>query len=61
MQESIENGSGHHVVAEDVAPLRDGLVGGDEHTAALVASADELEEEVCGGFLQGQVTELIDD
>ncbi len=35
-------------------------VGGEEQAAALVASADELEEQVCGLLLEEQVAELVD-
>lgn len=48
VEHAVEDGRGDHLVAEDVAPLRDGLVGGDEHAASFVASADELEEQVRG-------------
>ena len=61
MQEPVEDGGGDHLVAEDLAPLRDHLIGGDEHAAALVATGDELEEEVGAAPLEGQVPELIDD
>ncbi len=42
------------LVAEHVAPLGDGLVGGHEHAASLVASADELEEQVGRLLLERQ-------
>src|SRR6266566_487511 len=35
-------------VREDAAPLAEGQVGGQDETAALVAAADDLEEEVGG-------------
>jgi len=54
MQEPVEDSGGDHLVAEDLAPLRDHLIGGDEHAAALVAARDELEEEVGAALLEGR-------
>ena len=56
VEHAVEHRGGNHLVAEDVPPLRDGLVGGDEHAAALVAAADELEEQVRGLLLERQDT-----
>ena len=55
VEESVEDGGGDDGVAEDVSPLSDAAVAGEEHGAALVAAGDELEEEVCGVLLQGEV------
>ena len=44
VEDAVEDGSGEHVVAEDLAPLSEGLVAGDEQRAAFVAAADELED-----------------
>jgi hypothetical protein len=46
VQEPIENGGGQDFIAENGAPLRDQLIGRDQQAAALVASGDELEEEM---------------
>jgi hypothetical protein len=46
MQELIEDCRCEDLVAEDGAPLRDQLIGRDQQAAALVASGDELEEEM---------------
>ena len=61
MQEAVEDGRREHVVAEDGAPLADGLVRRDEEAAPLVAPRDELEEQVRSALLEGQVAELVDD
>ena len=61
VQEAVEDRRREHVVAEDGAPLRHDLVGRDEEAAALVAPRDELEEEMRGALLEGQVAELVDD
>lgn len=36
-----------------------GLVGGQHDRALLVAVADDLEEQICAGFVDGQVTQFI--
>jgi hypothetical protein len=48
-------------IAEDLAPLADGAVGRDLHAAALVLARNQLEEQVSGVGLEGQVAELVDD
>ena len=48
-------------VAEDLAPLFEAAVGGDDDRAALVAPGDEREEEVGRAALKRQVADLVDD
>ena len=60
VEQAVEDGGGHHRVAEDLAPLGDVAVAGDQQTATLVAARDELEEQVRGAGLEGQVAQLID-
>jgi len=43
VEQPVEDRRSEHVIAEDLAPLTDELVGGDEQTALLVAASDELE------------------
>ena len=53
---------GHdRVSCEDVAPLGEGLVGGDEDWLELVAPGDDLVEEVGVAVVVGEVAELVDD
>jgi hypothetical protein len=61
VQEPVEDRGGDHLVAEDLAPLRDHLVGREQHAAALVATRDELEEQIRAALLEGQIAQLIDD
>ncbi|HET9627817.1 MAG TPA: hypothetical protein VFP84_40945 [Kofleriaceae bacterium] len=61
VEHAVEHGGGYDLVAEHVAPLGDGLVGGDEHAASLIATADELKEQVGGPLLERQIAELVDD
>jgi hypothetical protein len=46
MEEPVENGGGEYIVTEDLAPLRDELVGSEEEAALLVAASDKMEEEM---------------
>src|SRR3989304_1187251 len=43
-----------------VSPLAVGLVGGEDDGAALVAASHQLEQEVCGGPVEGEVAHLVD-
>src|SRR2546427_727942 len=61
MQQPIEDRRSEDVIAEDLAPLTDKLVGGDEKAALLVAASDELEEEMRRSLLEGQIAELVED
>ena len=46
-------------VGEDGVPVLEGQVGGDEQGAVLVAAADELEEEVGGPCVVGEISQLV--
>jgi hypothetical protein len=43
------------------SPFADGTVGGDQRAAAVVARADELEEQMRGIGLEGQMAKIIND
>ena len=56
MEEPVEDGGGDAaVVVEDRRPLLVGLVRGQDDGAALVALADDLEEEIGAYLVEGQV------
>src|SRR2546425_5785052 len=61
VDESVDQGGGDHGVAEDLAPLLEAAVAGDDDRAALVAAGDQGEEEGGGPALQGEGGELVDD
>ena len=48
-------------VGKDGVPALEWQVGGDQQGAVLVAAADELEDQVGGACVVGEVSELIDD
>jgi hypothetical protein len=45
MDEAIDQRGGHHLIAEDLAPLREALVRGEHGTRPLIASGHELKEQ----------------
>ena len=61
VDEPVDHGGGDDVVAEDLAPAAEGLVGGDDQAGAFVAAGDELEEQVGGLGFEGDVADLVDD
>ncbi len=61
VEQAIEESGGDDVVTEDLAPLLEGAVGGEDHGAALVSGVDQLEEEVGAALRERQVTDLVDD
>jgi hypothetical protein len=56
MEETIEQSGGAHGMSEDVAPLGDPAVRGQDHGAALIASVDEV-----AAADNRQVTDFVDD
>ena len=61
MNEAVDDSDRHCLVREDFAPFAEGLVGGDEERAPLVAGADELKEHAGFGVVFGDVGDVIED
>ena len=61
VDDAVDHGGGDGVVAEDVAPAGEGQVAGQDDRGVLVAAGDELEEQVRGVLLEGDVAHLVDD
>src|SRR5271170_7192197 len=56
VQEPVQHGAGQGaVVVEDFGPMFIGLIRGQQDGALLVTLADDLEEQVRAGFVDGQV------
>lgn len=55
VEEPVEDGGGGHWIAENRAPFAHGAVAGDEQAVALVAARDELEEQMRGVLVKGQI------
>src|SRR3954464_1303327 len=61
VDQAVDHGGGYDVVAEDLAPAPERLVGGDDQAGAFVAGGDELEEQVGGFGFERDVSDLVDD
>ncbi len=61
VQQTIDEGSGHDLVAQDLSPVLEAFVGGEHSGGALIAPVDELEEEHRARGADGQVADLVDD
>ena len=49
MGEAIEQGGGHAFALEDLGPLAEGQVAGDQDTATLITIGEDLEQQLGGG------------
>jgi hypothetical protein len=61
VKQPVEDRGGDHGVAEDAAPFPNGSVRGDQCRTALIAPADQLEEQMGGVGLERQIAEFVDD
>src|SRR6266566_4680272 len=61
VHEAVDQGAGHDVVAEDLAPILEAFVAREHGGGPLVAAAHELEEEHGAGACDREVAELVDD
>ena len=61
MNEAIDRGERHGGIGEDLSPLAERLVGGDEHRATFVSCADELEQHAGLGLVLGDIGEIVED
>ena len=61
VHDAIENGGGQRaVIIEDLCPVLVDAVGCDHDRGALVALADDLEQQICTVLVDGEVAELIE-
>ena len=60
MDEPVDHRDGGDLVAEDLAPGRERLVGGDDQRGAFVAGGDEAEHEVGGFWVERDVADFVD-
>jgi len=61
MQKSIEDRRGDDRVAEELLPIDEALVRGQDRRAFLVPVGDELEKQIRLPAVHGQITGLVDD
>ena len=59
--EAVDDGLGQPGVGEDLGPLAERQVGGDDQRAAFVALGEDLEDELGGAVGQREVAELVED
>ena len=61
MGQAVQESAGEPLGAEDLCPLVEGQVGGDEDRSSLVALAEDLEQQLCAGLGQRDEAEFVDD
>ena len=61
VDEAVDHGGGHDVVAEHFTPAAERLVGGDDQGGSLVSGGHQLEEQVGRFGFEGDVADLVDD
>ena len=60
MSKAVQQGAGQPLRAEDLGPLVEGQVGGDQDRTSLVALAEDLEEELRAGLGEWNEAQLVD-
>ena len=61
MGEPVEQGAGQPLGAEDLGPLVEGQVRGDQRRGLLVALREDLEQQLGAGLRQRHVAEFVHD
>ena len=61
VSEAVQECAGQPLRAEDLGPLVEGQVGGDQDRTSLVALAEDLEEELRAGLGEWNEAQLVDD
>ena len=59
--QAVQESAGEPLGAEHLGPLVEGQVGGDEDRAALVALAEDLEQQLGAGLGERHEAEFVDD
>jgi len=60
MGDAVEQGGGHLLVAEDLGPLPEGEIGGDDDRSLLVELGDQVKEQLAGVLGERQVAQFIE-
>ena len=61
MDESVGDGGGGGGVVEELSPVLEGEVGGDDGRGALIALVEDLVEQIGAAGVEGQVSQLVDE
>lgn len=57
----VDGGQGHGRIREDGIPFAEGLVGGDQHGAALISCADDFEQDAGLRLIFGDIGDVVED
>ena len=60
MEKPIEQCGGDDAIAEDLAPLRESPVTGQDDRPLFVPGIDQLEEQMCATSLKRQIAHFVD-
>jgi hypothetical protein len=61
VDKAVDGGEGHGGVGEDLAPFAERLVGGDHQRSALVARADQFEQDARLRLVLSDIGEIVED
>jgi hypothetical protein len=61
MGQPVEHGGGHLGVAEDLRPIGEGEIGGDQQRGVLVELADQMEQQLSTGLAERQIAKFVDE
>src|SRR5260221_5549327 len=61
MDEAVDGGEGHGLIGEDLAPLSERLVCGDQHGSPFVSGGNQLEENAGLGMVLGDICDVVED
>ena len=61
MQETIENSSRQNMVVEDLAPVQEAFVTGDDQAGLFIAVDDQAEEQAGILMGKGHIADFVDD
>jgi hypothetical protein len=59
VEQAVEDSGGEDLIAQQLCPLRTGLIAGQDHAPAIVAATDQLEEVVRFRPIQAKIAPLI--
>ena len=60
VSESVDEGDHRGGAGEDFVPVTECLVGGDDGRDTLITTIDDLEKQVSGASVVGEITDLVD-
>ena len=55
-RQAVQQGSGQPLIAEDLGPVGKAQVGGDDHSHPFVEGGAKLEDQLCAGGREGDIS-----